>query len=379
MRLPSNARSMGTHAKPMLNSSRGENEALTRRPICGRTVDNRPEVLEPHAERLAVDPHADELACDTVGADLLERRARDELVLVVELDEPLETGDLERVVRDVHVVAVVEDAGLDAALVARRDRAQLELLAGGHDRVPELVREAGVAQVHLVAELRAPACSRDHDRDAVELGLLVPVVALVGDLVAEELADQRLRQRPLDLQRRHVGLADLDIEARERLHTERVQQRVGVGEREPEVVLGELQQDRVVDDAAVGRADQHVLALPGCVSREIARREQLREPCGVGAGDLDLALDRYVPQRDLLDEVPVLLDVVVVERGDQHVVVQVPAGAAGFHGALEVRRLLVPAREVERERRVLLGHRVGHPFRRKAPRRRSFLISRTML
>ena len=65
----------------------------------------------------------------------------------------------------------------------------------------------------------------------------------------------------LDLQRRDVGLADLDVHARERLHPERVQQGVAVGEREPEVVLGELQQDRVVHDAAVGRAQQHVLAL----------------------------------------------------------------------------------------------------------------------
>ena len=120
----------------------------------------------------------------------------------------------------------------------------------------------------------------------------------------------------------------------ERLHAERVQQRVGVGERQPEVVLGELQQDRVVHDAAVGRADQHVLALLGLRLRQVAGREQLREPGGVGPGDLHLALDRHVPQRHLLDEVPVLLDVVVVEGGDQHVVVQVPAGGAGLDGAL---------------------------------------------
>ena len=42
---------------------------------------------------------------------------------------------------------------------------------------------------------------------------------------------------------------------------------------------------------------------------------------GVGPGDLDLALDRHVPQRDVLEQMPVfLLDVREADR-EQHVVV----------------------------------------------------------
>ena len=89
-----------------------------------------------------------------------------------------------------------------------------------------------VAQVHLVAELRAPSGARDHHWDALELGLLVPVVALAGDVVSK-LAHERLRRGPW-ICSGDVGLADLDVHAGERLHPERVQQGVAVGEQKPE-------------------------------------------------------------------------------------------------------------------------------------------------
>ena len=111
------------------------------------------------------------------------------------------------------------------------------------------------------------------------------------------------------------------------------------------------------------------LHCSGCGLREVPRREQLREPRGVGPGDLHLALDRDVPQRHVLDEVPVLLDVVVVERRDQHVVVQIPARAAGLDGAL---RSTATSCTSSRSRtgtlgsaRALVGHR---PSSSDAPR-----------
>ena len=148
------------------------------------------------------------------------------------------------------------------------------------------------------------------------------------------------------------------------------------------MVLGQTQEDRVVHDPTVGRADRHVLALPDLARGQIPWGEELREPGCVRPDDLDLALHRDVPQRHMLEEVPVLLDVVVVQRRDQHVVVQVPAGAPGLDGAVEVRRLLVPAREVEHEAIVQpwlrLGHGRRHPMRRGAAFV-SFTISRMQL
>ena len=225
---------------------------------------------------------------------------------------------------------------------------------------------------------------RDLDvmRDPVQLGLRAAVVPEVGDHITEELADQRLRLRALDLERRHVGLADLHVQTGERLHAERVQQRVGVREREPEAILPQPEEDRIVDDPAVGGAEHDVLALPDLARRQVARGQELRESGGVRTRDLDLSLHGDVPESHVLQQVPVLRDVVVVQRRDQHVVVQIPAGAPGLDGSGEVRRLLVPAREVEREAVVQPWFPIGHGRRHPARRRGallSFTISRTQL
>src|SRR5205085_3394681 len=94
---------------------------------------------------------------------------------------------------------------------------------------------------------------------------------------------------------------------------------------------------------------------------EVPARQKLRERGRVRAGDLHLALDGDVPERRVLEEMPVLLLVVVVERRDQHVVVEIPARAAGLDRPLPVRRLPVPGRGVERER-VRLPHVLNDPF-----------------
>ena len=126
-------------------------------------------------QRVAGDLDADELAIDALRADLLERRLAD-VVGVLRLDQPLEAHDLERLVGDGHVRAVVEDAGLDAARLARRDRPDVVRLAGLHDPVPQVAAARRVAQVDLVADLARPAGPADDDRDAVDLGRQRPVV-----------------------------------------------------------------------------------------------------------------------------------------------------------------------------------------------------------
>ena len=86
--------------------------------------------------RLELD--ADELAVDALPAEPLERLLAD-VVLRLLLDQPLEARDVKRRVGEREVGAAVEDAGLDAAGLVRRDRPDRELLAGGHDRVPHVV------------------------------------------------------------------------------------------------------------------------------------------------------------------------------------------------------------------------------------------------
>ena len=145
----------------MLMSRRGEWPAEVRRPtwlppMCtgqkssSHMPSGGPSIVTPTSLRLT--PSVLIFSSAVAGHDL---------VVVVELHEPLEAGDLVRVVGDVHVVAVVEDPRLEATLIARRGHAQLELLAGVDDGVPQLECPTRVAQVHLVAELGGPPGPRD--------------------------------------------------------------------------------------------------------------------------------------------------------------------------------------------------------------------------
>ena len=87
------------------------------------------------------------------------------------------------------------------------------------------------------------------------------------------------------------------------------------------MVFAEPQQHRVVDDPAVVRGNDDVLALADGAPGEITRRQHIGERERVGAGDFDLALDRHVPQGDVVQEVPVfLLEAGKADR-KEHVVV----------------------------------------------------------
>ena len=226
--------------------------------------------------------------------------------------------------------------------------ADVELLAGREDRVPQLVAAAEVEQVDLEPGDRGPAGPADHDRDALDLVRAAPVVLEVEDLVAHELLERLDGLRSLDLHGVHVGQRHLRVQAGVREDAQRVEPGVGVGELHPPPVLLDVQEDRVVHDAAVGRGDQHVLALTDRTLRQIAAGDHVDQAVGVGAAHLDRPLDAHVPERHVVVERVVLhLGVVVVAR-EVHVVVDVVGGAAGPAGRLEHRRLAVPGAEVQR-------------------------------
>ena len=148
-----------------------------------------------------------------------------------------------------------------------------------------------------------------------------PVVLECEHALSEERAHDFLGIRSLDLQRGDVGLDDLHAESRAQRDPARPQQHVAVGKRQPEVVLTESQQHGIVDDLARGAGDRDVLALANRAPAEVARGEHVGEREGVTAGDLDLSLDGDVPERHVVDEVPVLCFEVVEADGEEHVVV----------------------------------------------------------
>jgi hypothetical protein len=216
-------------------------------------------------------------------------------------------------------------------------------LARLEHKVPDLhAVPARVTDVDFEAELRRVARARDDHVYALEL--VLPQV-VVGDLqrrLAEQVDEDLPRFRALDLERADVGLVDRDVEARLVRDAHRPEEHVAVGDREPETVLVQAQQDRVVDDPAVRGSDEDVLALSNGALVQVARNQHVRERKAVPSGDLHLSLDAHVPQRDPVQKLPVLLDRVAVVPRVVHVVVEAVHLYAVAPGGVEERRLADP-------------------------------------
>src|SRR5207237_9820498 len=121
------------------------------------------------------------------------------------------------------------------------------------------------------------------------------VVRQGGDLVPKQVRHQAFRLRTLDLERRGIRLADRHLHAGMASDALGPQQDVTVRERDPESVLFEAEQDRIVQDAAVLVRDQDVLALADPALRHVPRGDELHERESVGSSALDVAFDRDVP------------------------------------------------------------------------------------
>src|SRR5699024_1365842 len=194
---------------------------------------------------------------------------------------------------------------LDPADVAGADDLQAVWLAGLPDQVPDPHRvPAGIAHVDLVAELSGVAGAGDDHIQAIEGELVQVVVADVQHGVPEQVPHDRGRVRALHLDGGDVGLADLHIEAGPIGDTPGPEQDVAVCQGEPEVVLPQPQQHRVVEDPTGLVGEEDVLALAHLTLRQVPGDEQVGEVEGVRTGDLDLPFDTDVPQGDAVQQRP---------------------------------------------------------------------------
>jgi hypothetical protein len=276
------------------------------------------------------------------------------LSLLLQLDHPLvAVSNLVGVGVVPHVAAQGQDAALDPADMARSDWGDPVRLAGLQHPVPELEPVAArVLQVEFVSQLPGVSGAGDHELHPVEFPVHHIVVWHLEYLFAEEVGHHLPGLRSLHLHRADVGLFDLDAQPHVVSEPLRPEQHVAVGQGEPEMILVETQQHRIVDYAAFSVGDEGVLALPYGALIEIARGEHVGELEGVGTRDLDLPFGPPdVPEGNAFEKLPVLLDRVLVVAWMVMMVVDtvflnpVPART------VEVRRLEYP--------RVLQNARVG--------------------
>ena len=123
----------------------------------------------------------------------------------------------------------------------------------------------------------------------------------------EHFFHQQYRLGTLDLDRRHVDLVDVDIELAGGVDSLGPQEEIGVGDAEPELVVGHSKQHRVVDDAAVLVAEDHVSGLHWeHYGVYVAADQHVHEIRRVRSLYPDLTLDRHVPHADVLGQVLVL-------------------------------------------------------------------------
>ena len=256
--------------------------------------------------------------------------------------------DLKRVVLAGHLVSVGQQPALDPldqVRAAGRDVVRLPRLP---DHVPQRLAELAALEVDLESALARIARTGDDLPRARHLDPAEFEEADVAYMRAEEIRQQRLGLRALHGERADVGLEHLRLHARAERQPLGVEQHVAVGDREPEPVLGQLQQHRIVDQPGALVDDGHVEAVADPGAAQIARRHPLHEAGGVGSADLDLALARDVPDLRMRAQVPViLLDAALIGLGQQHVVDDRVAAHAERFDAPGVGRAPDAARHVE--------------------------------
>src|SRR2546428_3964455 len=177
-------------------------------------LPNRPRMREPGPDDfLPGDFYADEFPLRSFDLDFLQRRTSDEVVFLLEVDEPTQPG-LERVVFQIDVRRIVQDARLDPTVLGGTRRPEVEGSPGIHYAVPQVRAAAPIPEIDLVPDFGGPPRPRHEHRDAINRRLQELIVLEIQDPRAHKRPKNLLRLRPLDLHRRNIRFAKLDVEVR---------------------------------------------------------------------------------------------------------------------------------------------------------------------
>ncbi len=202
-------------------------------------------------------------------------------------------------------------------MMRRGNHHQVVRLAGLQHGVPHRLRVLqGVDEIDLIALLAGETRLRHQHLAAADFAPHQAVVGNVANRLADQVDHQRLGLRALDLHRRDVDLADGDVELHAVVDAAQPPLDVAVGQREPELVLGDTQQDRVVQNAARLVAEDHVLAVHRRDAGHVAGDDVIHEGFRLRTLHADLPLDRDVPHGHVIDQRVVLHHRAAIFRPD---------------------------------------------------------------
>src|SRR5256712_12780974 len=331
-------------------------------------LPNRPRIREPGPDDfIPGDFYADEFPHWSFIFDFLRARPSDEVVFLLEADEPTQPG-LVRVVFQVDVGRIVQDARLDPTVLGGTRGPAVEGFPGVHYAVPQVCAAAPIPEIDLVPDFGGPPRPRHEHRDAIDRRLQEVIVLEIQDLRTDERLEQRLRFRALDLHRRNIRFAKLDVEVRVVGDPFGPEEHVAVRGGKPEPVLLESREDRVVDETALLVRQDDVLRLAHLARAEVAGRQVLHELVPVGPADLHLSFASHVPDGHVIHEMPVFLDGIREVAWNVHLVVQVVPVATRALCGIEERRLPVPGTEIERCLSAFDDHATSPRLQRNAER-----------
>ena len=265
------------------------------------------------------------------------------------------------------VAAPRQQGAFHALGVVGRARANAVFLACGLDHFPQRVGLGAVTQKQLKAALLAPARAAQHDGNARKRCLDAAKVANAADGLAKHLGHHVFGLGALNGQGRDIGLAHVHVVAALRGNGAHPEQHVAVGQREP-VAVRELEQNRVVQQAALVVAHGHVLALAGLHLAQVARAQVLHQAVSVGARHFHLPLHAHVPHGHAVHQAVQLGGQVAIRGGHEHLVVNAEMRHAVAHRGIKKRRMA----DARRHRNDDLGQGCGdgsvgfghgfHPF-----------------
>src|SRR5579885_1030339 len=289
--------------------------------------------IEEHFVAIAADAAAAHLEADELAGNaglllLHEGVAADEIAFV-ELDDPIEAG-FEGRDGSVDFVAVERHFGFEPECVARAEaaRADAEFLAGAQDLVPNPLGFGG-RDVELEAVLAGRAGAGDARGDAAGFTGGEPGVFDGGEIDRRQRLQRGACARALDGELRVAVGGELDG-GREAVMCADVLEILfliaGV-DAEEEVIVRDLVDEDVVDEAAVLVEKAGVVGLAGFELVDCVGGEEIGEARGVRAADLDFAHVADVEYANAGADGVVLLDDAGVLHG------HIPAAEIDHSGA----------------------------------------------